>query len=133
MGIGVNWNFTSFIRNRSKVAAQRYVSKAADIDMQLTNNELKAMVDYADDKILITQNQHKESLKQVNAASESYKQYMAMYKSGLADISEVAQVMYALAAAESEEKVLSINIWQSYLLKVAGNGDIESFLTQINN
>lgn len=133
LGIGVNWNFTSFIRNRSKVAAQRYVSKAADIDMQLTNNELKAMVDYADDKILITQNQHKESLKQVNAASESYKQYMAMYKSGLADISEVAQVMYALAAAESEEKVLSINIWQSYLLKVAGNGDIESFLTQINN
>ena len=56
-----------------------------------------------------------------------------MYKSGLADISEVAQVMYTLAASESEEKVLSINIWQSYLLKVAGNGDIESFLTQINN
>lgn len=132
-GIGVSWNFTSLIRNKSKVAAQRSVSKAAEMEMQLTDNELRAMIDYADEKILITQNQHKESLKQVKAASESYLQYLTMYKSGLADIAEVAQAMYTLAASESEEKVLSINIWQSYLLKIAGNGDIESFLAQITN
>ena len=133
LGIGVSWNFTSFIRNKSKIAAQRSISKAAEIQMQLADNELRAMIDYADEKILITHNQHQESQKQVKAASESYKQYLAMYKSGLADIAEVAQAMYTLAASESEEKVLSINIWQSYLLKIAGNGDIESFLAQITN
>lgn len=133
LGVGVSWNFTSFLRNRSKISSQRSVSKAAEMEMQLTHNELRAMVDYADEKIIITQNQHQESLKQVKASSESYQQYLAMYKSGLADISEVAQAMYTLAASESEEKVLSINIWQSYLLKIAGNGDMESFLAQINN
>lgn len=73
-----------------------------------------------------------ESLKQLEAAIESYNQYLTMYKSGLADISDVAGAMYALASAESEEKVISINIWQSYLLKIAGNGDVESFLSLIN-
>ena len=132
VGIGINWNFTSFIRNRSKVASQRSVTKAIEMEKQLLNNELNSLSMYADEKITLTENQHTESLKQLEAAIESYNQYLTMYKSGLADISDVAGAMYALASAESEEKVISINIWQSYLLKIAGNGDVESFLSLIN-
>ena len=133
VGIGVNWNFTTFLRNRSKVSSQRSISNSIEIEKQLVKRELEAMTGYADEKIIITENQHKESLKQLKAAKESYSQYLTMYKTGLADISEVAAAMYSLASAESEEQISSINIWQLYLLKIAGNGDLESFITQIKN
>ena len=56
-----------------------------------------------------------------------------MYRNGLTSISDLAQAMYALTAAESEQEIMAINIWQAYLLKIANNGDIEAFIAQINN
>ena len=133
IGIGLNWNFTSLFRNRSKVASQKQLSYSLEIERNLLSRELKEQTHYADKKLQLAYSQYNEAVTRKKAAQISYNQYLAMYRNGLTSISDLAQAMYALTAAESEQEIMAINIWQAYLLKIANNGDIEAFIAQINN
>lgn len=133
IGIGLNWNFTSLFRNRSKIASQKLLSYSLETERNLLSRELKEQTHYADKKLQLAYSQYNEAVTRRKAAQTSYNQYLTMYRNGLTSISDLAQAMYALTAAESEQEIMAINIWQAYLLKIANNGDIEAFIAQINN
>lgn len=132
VGIGINWNFMSLFRNRPKIASQNFLSRSLLEEKKLRRRELEEQVQYAENKLSLSYRQYDESVVRTKAARASYEQYLALYKNGLTPISDLAQALYQLNQAESEQEIMAINIWQAYLIKAANTGDLESFINQIS-
>ena len=125
LGVNLSWNITSFAKNRYKSLAQRHITNSLNWDRELTKRDLEESIRQSDQKIEFTRSQYREVLHQTSAASTSYAQYQALYNNGLSNVDDVIQSLYNLSRAESEKAVIHINVWQAYLLKIAGNGNIE--------
>lgn len=126
-GIGLNWNLTVIARNSAQVKSQRFVTDALQSEYELADQQIKAQLLLADQKIKNALDNYNEAPQQVKAATDAYNQKNALYKNGLATLVEVTQTLYALNRAETDRDIAYSNVWQALLLKAAAAGDLELF------
>ncbi|MGL4852220.1 MAG: TolC family protein [Phocaeicola sp.] len=131
VGVNLSWSITSLFKNRSMSRAQKQRTEALIQQRTLTNHQLTESYRYATEKRMLTEQQYQAVLKQVDAATQSYQQYENLYSNGLAVVDELISAIYNLARAESEQAVIQVNLWHTYLMQVASSGEIEPFLQQI--
>ena len=126
-GIGLNWNLTTIARNGAQVKSQRFITDALQNEYELADQQIKAQLLLADQKIKNALDNYNEAPQQVKAATDAYNQKNALYKNGLATMVEVTQTLYALNRAETDRDIAYSNVWQALLLKAAAAGDLELF------
>jgi outer membrane protein TolC len=126
-GVGLNWNLTTIARNGAQVKSQRFITDALQNEYDLVDQQIKAQLVLADQKIKNALDNYNEAPQQVKAATDAYNQKNALYKNGLATIVEVTQTLYALNRAETDRDIAYSNVWQALLLKSAAAGDLELF------
>jgi len=66
---------------------------------------------------------------ELNAARAAYEQAQARYRSGLANITEVADSQRLLVDAETDQALAQLGIWRGLLGVAAAQGDLGGFLT----
>jgi len=130
VGVGVNWNLTSILRNTQQVKSQEFISQALKDEYDLVNQQLAAQSQLADVKMQNAILNYDEIPVQLQAASDAYRQKSALYKNGLTTIVEVTQTLYALNRAETNRDIIYSNVWQALLLKAAAAGDINLFINE---
>lgn len=131
VGVGVTWSVSSLFRNHSKIRNQEYTTQALQDEYRLLNRELKTQTAMADDRIGNALAHKKESPIQVEAASQAYKQHVALYKNGLSNVADLTQAFYALNRAETDNEIASINVWQALLLKASSSGHLDVFTNEL--
>jgi outer membrane protein TolC len=130
LGLGVTWNLTSIPRVREQVLAQEWTSRGLQDEYELVNQQVKAELELADQKMKNAIANYKEAPVQVKAASDAYLQKSVLYKNGLTNIVEVNQSLYALNRAENDRDISINNLWQALLLAAAAKGDFNLFINQ---
>ncbi len=130
MGVGMNWNLTTIIRNSAQVNAQKYISQGLQNEYDLVNQQLKAQMVLSDTKIKNALDNSIEAPIQVRSASDAYLQKSTLYKNGLATLVDVTQTLYTLNRAESQRDIANSNVWQALLMKAAATGDMNIFMNE---
>jgi outer membrane protein TolC len=130
IGIGITWNMTDFIRVKSRVASQHYLSAALINEYDLEQNKLVNQWSLADQQIRNALLKYRETPIQLKAAIDAYGQKQALYENGLATIVDVAQTLYILNRAEIDRNVACDAVWQALLFKAGTAGDMNLFLNQ---
>lgn len=110
-GLGITWNITDLYTKRIKAGA---LSKEAERSKLLTEQYLQSMqADLSATAIRIFQQY--EQLKKIKTAVEqagaAYNMYLARYKSGLINLSELLQIRILLEQAENNHIEASKNYW----------------------
>jgi outer membrane protein TolC len=130
LGVGLNWNLTTIVRNSSQVKSQQFVSDALQNEYDLANQQIKAQLILSDNKITNALANYNEAPVQVKAATDAYDQKIALYKNGLTTLVEVTQTLYTLNRAETDRDIAYSNVWQALLLKAAASGNLELFIKE---
>ncbi len=130
IGIGMTWNLTNIVRNGLLVRSQQWISKGLQQEYEVVDQELKAQLILAGEKIKNAMANFEEAPIQVQAATDAYVQKNTLYQNGLGTIVEVTQTLYALNRAETDRDIAFTNVWQALLLKAAAAGDLELFLQE---
>ena len=131
VGIGLTWNIMDWDRSRSKVKSQLFLSAAFTNEYQQQQNDLFNQSTLADKQIGNAIIRYQETPIQLKAATDAYIQKMELYNNGLANISDVAQALYALNRAETDKDIAYNAVWQAVLFKAAATGDLSGFLSQL--
>lgn len=124
LGVGLNWNLTTIVRNSSQVKSQKYIVEGLQDEYDLANQQLKMQDALSDAKLKNALGNYVEAPIQVKAASDAYLQKNTLYKNGLATMVEVTQTLYTLNRAETDRDIAFTNVWQALVLKAAATGDI---------
>lgn len=130
IGVGVNWNLTSIVRNTQQVKSQEFTAEALKEEYNLVDQQLAAQSKLADTKMQNALRNYEEIPVQIQAASDAYRQKSVLYTNGLTTIVEVTQTLYALNRAETNRDVIYSNVWQALLLKAAATGDLHIFTNE---
>lgn len=130
LGVGMNWNLTTIIRNSSQVKSQKFISEGLQNEYDLADQQLKSQYALSDAKIKNALSNYAEAPVQVKAATDAYNQKTTLYKNGLTTIVEVTQTLYTLNRAETDRDIAYSNVWQALLLKVAAVGDMDLFIKE---
>jgi len=130
VGVGVTWNLTSLSRVRQQVLAQESTSKGLQDEYELVNQQIKAQLSLADQKMKNALANFREAPVQMKAASDAYLQKSVLYKNGLTDIVDVTQALYTLNRAEIDKDISNNSVWQALLLKAAASGDFGLFINE---
>jgi outer membrane protein TolC len=123
IGMGVTWNLTSPVQVRQQVAVQEWTSKGLQNEYEVVNQQIKAQLALADQKMKNAVVNSNEAPVQMKAASDAYLQKSVLYKNGLSNIVDVTQALYTLNRAETDRDISNNNVWQALLLKAAASGD----------
>jgi len=130
LGVGVTWNLTNILRVRQQVLSQEWTSKGLQNEYEVVDQQIKAQLALAEQKIQNAIANYKEAPVQMKAASDAYLQKSVLYKSGLTNIVDVTQALYALNRAETDRDISNNNVWQALLLKAAASGDFGLFINE---
>lgn len=128
LGIGLNWNLTTYTRVKPQLQAQQFIAGALENEYELADRQIKAQAELADRKIRNAIDNFNEAPVQVRSATDAYLQRNALYQNGLTTLVEVTQTLYALNRAETDRDVAFTNVWQALLLKAAATGDWDLFI-----
>ena len=131
VGVGLTWNIMEFNRSTSRVKSQSYVSAAFTNEYNQQRTDLSNQSALADQQVSNALSRYREAPIQLKAATDAYTQKTELYQNGLANISDVAQALYALNRAETDMDIAYNSVWQAVLFKVAATGDIPGFLSQL--
>jgi outer membrane protein TolC len=130
VGVGVTWNLTNILRVRQQVLSQEWTSKGLQNEYEVVDQQIKAQLALADQKIQNAIANYKEAPVQMKAASDAYLQKSVLYKNGLTTIIDVTQALYVLNRAETDRDISNNNVWQALLLKAAASGDFGLFINE---
>ncbi|WP_316816533.1 TolC family protein [Pedobacter nyackensis] len=130
-GLTLSWNLTNVHRYGAKVREQRYKTQALQNEYLLISDELSAQAQLADAKLKNAIENFEETKIQIKAASDAYRQNMALYGNGLTTIVDLTQSLYALNRAEIDYEIAQNNIWQALLIKSAALGELSILLNAI--
>lgn len=133
LGIGLSWNITNLFRNQPEIKSQSYHTQSLKSDYELTHQELLVQSKMAEVKLVNALDNYKETPIQVKAASDAYRQSIALYDNGLSTIVDLTQAHYVLNRAETDNEIAFNNVWQALLLKTAASGDLDIFLSELLN
>jgi outer membrane protein TolC len=130
VGVGMFWNITSVPRIRQQVLAQQWASEGLASEYDLADQQIKAQLALADQKMLNAISNYTEAPVQVKAASDAYIQKSVLYRNGLATIVDLTQALYTLNRAETDRDISVNNVWQALLMKAAASGDFSLFINE---
>jgi outer membrane protein TolC len=129
-GVGMVWNLTNILRTSKKVNAQKLNTEGLDEEYKAIDLELKVREDAANARIAFAIQNFKEVPLQVAAAQEAYLQRLSLYNNGLSDLTDVSTALFALNRAETDQDIISTNVWQALLIKAAATGNFDLFLNE---
>ncbi|PBQ34726.1 transporter [Sphingobacteriaceae bacterium] len=132
LGVGLNWNLTTIVRNSAQVKSQKFMVEALQNEYDLANQQLKMQDALSDAKMKNALDNYAEAPVQVKAASDAYLQKTTLYKNGLATMVEVTQTLYTLNRAETDRDIAFTNVWQALVLKAAATGDITLLTNELH-
>ena len=130
IGMGVTWSVTSILRVRHQVAEQHWRSAGLENEYDLMNEQIKAQLSLADQKMKNAIENYTEAPVQMKAASDAYRQKSVLYSNGLATIVDITQALFTLNRAETDRDISINNVWQALLLKSAALGDFSLFINE---
>ena len=130
IGMGATWSITSLIRVKHQVAEQHWRSEGLANEYDLMNEQIKAQLSLADQKMNNAIQNYTEAPVQMKAASDAYLQKSVLYSNGLANIVDITQALFALNRAETDRDISINNVWQALLLKAAALGDFAVFINE---
>jgi len=130
LGVAATWNLTSPLRVRHQVAAQRWRSEGLQNEYELINQQVKAQLSLADQRMKNAIANYAEAPIQMKAASDAYNQKSVLYRNGLSTIVDVTVALFTLNRAETDRDISINNVWQALLLKAAASGDFSLFINE---
>lgn len=130
-GLTLSWNLTNLYRFSAKAREQKHKTQSLQNEYELINEDLSAQAQLADAKLKNARENFEETKIQIKAASDAYRQNMALYRNGLTTIVDLTQSLYALNRAEIEFEIAHNNIWQALLIKSAALGELSILLNAI--
>ncbi|MND46512.1 Outer membrane efflux protein [compost metagenome] len=133
IGLTLSWNITNAFRYSTKAKEQKFQTSALQNNYDLLKEDLSAQALLASAKYANAVKDLDESNIQVKAASDAYRQHMALYTNGLTTIVDLTQSHYLLNRAEIDHEIAQNNVWQALLLKAAAQGDLTVILNAIPN
>lgn len=130
-GLTLSWNLTNLYRFSAKAREQKHRTQSLQNEYQLINEDLSAQAQLANAKLKNARENFEETKIQIKAASDAYRQNMALYRNGLTTIVDLTQSLYALNRAEIDFEIAQNNIWQALLIKSAALGELSILLNAI--
>ncbi|MEO6883525.1 MAG: TolC family protein [Bacteroidia bacterium] len=131
LGISCTFNILDYPRIKSETEAQKFRTKALQSELSAQNVELKNQLLLSYNTIQSALEEAKEAPIQFSAASDAYRQKLAMYNSGLTSIADVAQTLYNLNRAESDQAIANEKVWDALLYIAATKGDLTILFNNI--
>ncbi len=132
VGLVCTFNILDYPRMKAEQVAQKFRSDAAKTELQAQTLGLKNDLTLANNKLRISFEQLKQAPIQYLSASDFYKQKLAMYTSGLANIVDLSQALYNLSRAEADNAIARDAVWKAFLAKASVSGDFNLFMNSIN-
>jgi outer membrane protein len=130
-GLTLSWNLTNLYRFSAKVREQKHRTQSLQNEYQLISEDLSAQTQLANAKLKNARENFEETKIQIKAASDAYRQNMALYRNGLTTIVDLTQSLYALNRAEIDFEIAQNNIWQALLIRSAALGELSVLLNAI--
>jgi outer membrane protein TolC len=130
VGVAATWNLTSPLRVRQQVLAQHWRSEGLANEYELVNQQIRAQLSLADQRMKNAMANYTEAPVQMKAASDAYLQKSVLYRNGLSTIVDVTVALFTLNRAETDRDISINNVWQALLLKAAASGDFNLFMNE---
>lgn len=130
LGLGMIWNLTTPLRIKHQVSSQHFISQALKEEYSLADQQLKAQLVLAGNRMKNALDNYREAPIQVKSASDAYIQKDVLYKNGLSNIVELTQALYIVNRSETDRDIAYTNVWQALLLKAAASGNFDLFLQE---
>ncbi len=131
IGIGAVFNIADYPRMSAQANAIRYQTMGLQQETNFQKLQLQTQLNNADADYTSSYNKAVESPVLVSAATSAYKQMLAMYNAGLINLTDLAQALYNLNYAETQNSVSYDNVWKALLFKAIPTGDINVLLKQL--
>lgn len=133
-GFGAQLVFPILDLSRQKIlkTQQEAVVKAAESQLRQTQISLQSREARAQNEFLANLELAKEVPLELEASEAAFKAIQTRYNAGLVDYSELIQTQNELFFAEAKLKSAYLNTWKSLLLQAATLGNMDLFLTQID-
>lgn len=116
-----------------KKTQQEAKVRAAENYLKQTEISLKSREAQATNELEANLALANEVPQEFQAAESAFKAIQSRYNAGLIDYSELIQAQNELLFAEAKLKSSYLNAWKALLKQAALKGDLDSFLTQIQN
>lgn len=130
-GFTLTFPLLDFPQMRSRLAQETYRTAAEKAYLDEQTGLLTRDLAVAEARLAESQARVAETPVQLEAARAAFTQMSARYESGLANLAELAQVQYALNRAEVDHTLAVNEVWNAWLHKAAGLGDLEVFLNLV--
>jgi len=131
IGIGAVFNISDYPRMSAQANAIRYQTLGLQQETKTEKLELQTQMSNADNQYASSYNKALESPVLVSAAASAYNQMLAMYNSGLINLTDLAQALYNLNYAETQNSISYDNAWKALLFKAIPTGDLNVLLKQL--
>lgn len=132
IGLQLSVPLLQSVKIKPQMQQQDFLIKANQERLSEVQLQLKKQNEQADTALANSFAIANESPLLLESAQFSFAAMQSRYQSGLADISELLQAQYTLVKAEADAKLACMAVWKSFLFKVAVNGDLNTFLNQVN-
>lgn len=130
LGLGLSWNLTTPLRVKQQTSAQHFTSIGLQAEYELADQQLKAQLVLAANKMKNALANYAEAPIQVKSATDAYHQKEVLYTNGLSNIVEVTQALYIVNRSETDRDIAYTNVWQALLLKAAASGNFDLFISE---
>jgi outer membrane protein TolC len=132
VGLACTFNILDYPRMKAEQNAQKFRTDAAKTELESQTLDLKNELNLANNKLRISLEQLKQAPVQFISASDFYRQKLAMYTTGLANIVDLSQALYNLSRAEADNAFAHDGVWKALLLKASVTGDFNLFMNSVN-
>jgi outer membrane protein TolC len=132
VGLSCTFNILDYPRMKAEQITQKFRTDAAKTELEEQTLGLKNELILANNKLRISLEQVRQTPVQYTAALDFYRQKLAMYTTGLANIVDLSQALYNLNRAEADNAIARDAVWKALLLKASVSGDFNLFINSAN-
>ncbi len=130
VGVGLNWNILSLVKNKQQYQAAKQDIHASEYKLEENELIIQRQLKNAALQYKLSLQQAKVAPVQYSSALEAYNQSNARYQAGLATLPEQQEALYTLTRSDVDKAVANNNAWRSLLQIAAATGDLQIFLQQ---
>ena len=122
------WNLSTIFRTKFQVRSQKLLSAQYQNDYELNSQQLLDQQILAETRISNAVKNAQEAPIEIKSANDAFNQKTALYRNGLATITDYSEALFALYRAETDSYIAYNNVWQALLFKSAATGDFSIFV-----
>lgn len=132
VGLQLSVPLLQSVKIKPQLQQQNFLIKANQERLSEVQLQLKKQNEQADTALANTFAIANETPLLLQSAQFSFAAMQSRYQSGLTNISDLLQAQYTLVKAEVDTKLSYMAVWKTFLFKVAVNGNLNTFLNQVN-